>query len=323
MIKLAPLIQLFFSDRLQQQLQASPNTIAAYRDTFKIFFKYLKNQLGKEPSALNLEDIDAQCIGQFLRYLEEERGNTGRSRNARLAAIHSFFNYVCYREPQYSGQVQRILNIPQKRFEKREVSYLNRNESEALLAMPIQTTWIGKRDYTLLVLALQTGLRVSELIELKIEQIKFDDGAYIRCWGKGRKERCTPLTKETQKVLKAWLKTRKGSPSEVIFQSLRGTKLSRDAIEKLVRKYSIAAQKKCVSLKEKNVTPHVLRHTTAVNLLQAGVDSVVIALYLGHESIYVASAIMLPSNILPVSIPTNQNFHQRGNRCLMMNICHH
>jgi len=313
MKKLAPLIQLFFSDRLNRQLQASPNTIAAYRDTFKILLIYLKEQTRKRPSNLNLDDIDAQCVGKFLNYLEIRRHNSVRTRNARLAAIHSFFNYVGYKEPQYSGQIQRVLCIPSKKFDKRDMTYLNNEEGKAILSMPDQTKWIGLRDYALLVFALQSGLRVSEIINLKIEQIKFGRAAHIRCLGKGRKERCTPLTQETEKVLKNWLKIRNGHSPDVVFPSQRGSRLSRDAVEKLVKKHSVAAQQHCPSLKEKNITPHTLRHSTAVSLLQAGVDTSVIALYLGHESlettqIYLKADLTIKEKAIAAVLPMNTSF---------------
>lgn len=285
MKKIALLIQMFFVKRLNHQLRASPNTIASYRDTFKLLLRFAKQKTGKHPSELVIDDVNAQLVGEFLSYLKKERKNSHRTCNARLAAIHSFFRFMSYECPSYSAQIQRILSIPQKRFDKRVVTFLNSEEIKSLLAAPNRATWIGRRDHALILFAVQTGLRVSELIGLTVNQIKWGTGAHILCQGKGRKERCTPLTGQAEKVLREWLKEHSGISTDPVFPSLRGVRLSRDAVEKLVKKYAQIAKHSCPSIEEKKITPHVLRHTTAVHLLQAGVDTSLIALYLGHESI--------------------------------------
>ena len=284
MTSLAPLLQAFFTDRLQKQKQVSPETIASYRDTFRLLLAFAHKRLGKEPSDLLLTDVDAPFVGAFLEHLERDRKNSARTRNLRLVAIRSFFKYVAMREPAHSGLIQRVLAIPQKRFDRNLVTFLAPAESKAFIAAPDRTTWIGRRDHALLVVAIETGLRVSELVNLKCEDAVLQTGPHVRCLGKGRKERFTPLMPLTVGVLRIWLKERNGSPSDPLFPSRRGGKLSRDAVERLVAKYAAVACRTCPSLKGKRVSPHVLRHTTAVDLLRAGVDHTVIALWLGHES---------------------------------------
>lgn len=285
MTLVAGLLEAFFTERLQHQRNASPNTIAAYRDTFRLLLAFAQERLRKPPSALPLADLDATFVAAFLQHLEKQRGNSVRTRNARLAALHSFFRYVALQEPALSATCQRVLAIPTKKFERKLVTSLTRAEQEALLAAPDRTTWLGRRDHAIIMLLLQTGLRVSELRDLRREDVVLTAGAHVRCRGKGRKERCTPLTRETVSVVKAWLTEREGLPSEPAFPSRRGTTLSRDAVERLVSKYAQVATKTCSSLSSKRVSPHVLRHTTAVSLLRAGNDRSIIALWLGHESI--------------------------------------
>lgn len=285
MTLVAGLLEAFFTERLQHQRNASPNTIAAYRDTFRLLLAFAQDRLRKPPSALPLADLDATLVTTFLQHLEKQRRNSVRTRNARLAAIHSFFRYVALQEPAHSATCQRVLAIPTKKAERKLVTSLTRIDQEALLAAPDRTTWLGRRDYAIIVLLLQTGLRVSELRDLRCEDVVLTAGAHVRCRGKGRKERCTPLTRETVAVFKAWFIERAGLPTQPAFPSRRGAVLSRDAVERLVTKYTQLAGATCPSLRTKNVTPHVLRHTTAVSLLQAGNDRAVIALWLGHESI--------------------------------------
>jgi site-specific recombinase XerD len=284
-ISLAPLLEAFFTDRLMLQRRASPHTISAYRDTFRLLLGFARQQLGKEPSTLDLQDLDAPLIGSFLESLEKERGNGVRSRNARLAAIHSFFRYLAMRAPDHSAVIQRVLAIPHKRFDRTLVSFLTPPEFQALLAAPDSQTWSGRRDHALLVLAVQTGLRVSELIQLNDQDVHLDTGPHVRCSGKGRKERCTPLTAQTTAVLRQWLRIRGGQLGDPLFPSRRRARLSRDAVEKLVAKHATRAASMCPSLAKKHISPHTLRHTAAMQLLQAGVDRSVIALWLGHESI--------------------------------------
>jgi len=279
------LLEPFFTDRLMRQRKASPNTIASHRDTFRLLLKFAKESLKKEPSRLMIEDLDAIFIGQFLEYLEKQRGNVARTRNVRLAGIHSFFKYVALEEPSYSALAQRILAIPNKRFKRKPIEFLTRLEINALLAAPDQNTWTGRRDKALLLLAVQTGLRVSELVGLRCKDIEVGTGAHVRCTGKGRKERCTPLRKETINVLRAWIRERKCDPSGPLFPNARGAQLSRDGVEYLLAKYVKVAMKKCPTLKKKKISPHVLRHSTAMDLLHHGVDRTVIALWLGHEKV--------------------------------------
>lgn len=285
MTSLGPILQAFFSDRLQTQRRASPHTVAAYRDTFRLLLGFAQRRLGKPPSDLLVADLDASLIGAFLDHLETDRKNSVRTRNARLAAIRSFFRFAATRLPDHLSIIQRVLAIPQKRADRKLVCFLTRSEIEALLATPDRSTWIGRRDYTLLLVAVQTGLRVSELIGLRVEDLALDTGPHVRCHGKGRKERCTPLMRQAVAALRDWLRYRDTHPSDRLFPSRRGGPLSRDAVERLVAKYADRASTTCTSLRDKHVTPHVLRHTTAVQLLQAGVDRSVIALWLGHESV--------------------------------------
>lgn len=285
MTSLAPLLEAFFSERLQRQCRVSPHTIAAYRDAFRLLLGFAEKHIGKLPSTLLLADLDAPLVGAFLDHLEKERGSSVRTRNARLAAIHSFFRFAAGREPAHAGLIQRVLAIPQKRFDRDLVAFLTAIEVEALLAAPDMTTRLGRRDHALLILAVQTGLRLAELTGLRIEDLVLGAGAHVHCRGKGRKERCTPLTRETIAVIKAWLVERAGLPTEPAFPSRRGTMLSRDAVERLVTKHTDVARSVCTSLRTKRVSAHVLRHTTAVSLLQAGNDRSIIALWLGHESI--------------------------------------
>jgi site-specific recombinase XerD len=279
------LLQAFFTDRLLRQRQVSPHTVASYRDAFRLLLRFAGQRLGKSPSALALDDLDAPFVGAFLEHVEQARGATARTRNVRLAAVHAFFRYVALCEPACADRCQRILAIPTKRHEHQPIAFLRREESDALLAAPTAATWIGRRDRTLLLVALQTGLRVSELIHLRCEAVVLGTGAHLRCEGKGRKQRCTPLRRETAAVLAAWLRERQGEPGDPVFPSTRGGVLSRDAVERLVTKHAKAAQGCCPSLQRKKVTPHVLRHTAAMELLQHGVDRAVIALWLGHESV--------------------------------------
>jgi site-specific recombinase XerD len=285
MSALAPVLESFFTDRLAQQRRASPHTIAAYRDAFRLLLRFAHKRLGKAPSDLDLQDLDAPLIGAFLEYLEKQRHNSIRTRNARLAAIHSLFRYAALREPDHAALIQRVLAIPHKRCESVLVTYLEPPEVEALLSAPDCQTPIGRRDRALLLLAVQTGLRVSEIIELKRQDVHLGTGAHVRCHGKGRKERCTPLTAQTVTVLRTWMQESPAQPADPLFPSPRGGSLSRDAVERLVHKYVAKAQSHCPSLRGKRISPHVLRHTSAMQLLHAGVDHAVIALWLGHESV--------------------------------------
>jgi site-specific recombinase XerD len=281
----AGLLEAFFTDRLMRQRHVSPHTIVSYRDTFRQLLRFAQDRLKTPPSQMPLEALDAPLIGAFLDHAEKERGLSARSRNVRLAAIRSFFRYVALEEPRRSAVVQRVLAMPNKKFEKRQVTYLTRPEVEALLAVPDRHTWSGRRDHALLMVAVQTGLRCSELAGLRVEDVELGRGAHLRCRGKGRKERCTPLRRETVALLGTWLREREGQASEPVFPSARRAHLSVAGIEYIVRKHVRAARMRCASLRRKRVSPHSLRHTLAMDLLQSGVDRSVIALWLGHESL--------------------------------------
>lgn len=279
------LLESYFTDRLIRQRKASPNTIASHRDTFKLLLKFAQQYIKKEPSKLMTEDLDTPFIGSFLDYLEKERGNEAQTRNIRLSAIRSFFKYVALEEPACSALVQRIRAIPNKRCKHKPVEFLTSTEIAGLLAAPGQSTWADRRDKALLLLALQTGLRVSELVGLRCKDVELGSGAHVRCLGKGRKERCTPLRKEVVATLRAWLRERNCDSSEPLFPNARGTQLSRDGVEYLLAKHVKTATKQCPTLKKKKISPHVLRHTAAMELLHHGLGRTVIALWLGHEKV--------------------------------------
>ena len=279
------LLQRFFTERLCTQMNASPNTIAGYRDTFRLLLRYAQQQRGRPPTKLRLDDLDADLIAAFLTYVEAERGNSARSRNTRLAAIRSFFRFVAMNEPAYLLHCQRILAMPSKRYVKRTVAFLDGEEIAAVLAAPDRSTWIGRRDHLVLLVALQAGLRASELIGLRRCDVVLGVGAHVRCEGKGRKERATPLRRETAKLLEVWIEERRAEKDEPLFPTMRGDRLSRDALEHLVRRHVEAAARSCPSLGGRRISPHVLRHSTAMELLRHGVDQSVIALWLGHESV--------------------------------------
>lgn len=278
------LLQRFFTERLVTQQGASPHTVAGYRDTFRLLFQFTTARLGRAPSALRLDDLDAACLEAFLDHLERTRGNRPRTRNQRLAALHAFFRYVALAEPAWSLHCQRILAIPAKRFERGPVAFLTEDETRALVAAPTADTWIGRRDRTLLLVAVQTGLRNSELTSLRRQDVELGAGAHVRCLGKGRKGRCTPLRPDVAAVLAAWLAHQPGAPADPVFPTARGTRLSADALQRLVARHTATARRTCPSLVTKTVTPHTLRHAAAMALLQRGVDLTVIALWLGHES---------------------------------------
>jgi len=285
MSSLAPALEAFFTSWLLNQRRASPHTIAAYRDTFRLLLGFAQARLGKPPAQLDLADLDAALIGAFLDHLERQRGNSIRSRNARLAAVHSFFRFAALREPGHAALIQRVLAIPPKRCERALITFLTRPEIDALPAAPDRSGWTGRRDHALLLTAIQTGLRVSELTQLRCQDAELGTGAHLRCHGKGRKDRITPLTTQTAAVLRTWLHERDGTPADPLFPTRRGGPLSRDAAEFLLTKHAGTAAQHCPSLLGRKLSPHVLRHTTAMQLRQAGIDISVIALWLGHESI--------------------------------------
>jgi integrase/recombinase XerD len=304
------LLESFFTKRLIAQRRASPHTIGSYRDTFRLLLQFAVKRLGKAPSALALEDLNAPFLGTFLDELESTRANGARSRNLRLTAIRSFFRYAALESPQHSGLIQRVLVIPNKRQPRPLVGFLTRSEIDALLLAPDRDTWLGRRDHALLLTAVQTGLRLAEITSIRQQDVCLGTGAHVRCEGKGRKERCTPLAKSTVAVLTAWIRDQGEDGTRILFPSARGGRLSADAVQHLVAKYAAVAQKTCPSLTDKRLSPHVLRHTTAMELLQAGVDRTLIALWLGHESvettqIYLDANLGMKEEILSKTTPIN------------------
>lgn len=285
MTALAPTLEAFFTQRLVAQRRSSPHTIAAYRDTFRLLLGFVHQATGTPPAKLELEVLDAPLVGAFLDHIETDRGVAITTRNARLAAVHSFFRFAALRHPEHAGLIQRVLAIPAKRADRRSISYLTRTEIDALLAAPDRGTRLGRRDHALLMLTVQTGLRVSELCGLRRGDVTLGTGATASCTGKGRKQRSTPLTSAAAAVVGSWLKEMTGSPADPLFPGPRGRPLSRDAIRRLIERHVAGAVSSCPSLATKRVTPHVLRHSCAMQLLDVGVDVAVIALWLGHESI--------------------------------------
>jgi site-specific recombinase XerD len=285
MSALAPTLQVWFTDRLIAQRNVSPHTIRAYRDTLRLLLDYAEARLGRQPSQLDIAEVDAPLIAAFLDHLETERRNSISTRNARLAAIHSLFRYAQHRHPEHAQDIARVLAIPLKRTDRALVTFLDENETHALLDAPDRTTWTGRRDHALLVLAIQTGLRAAELTGLRCGDIQLTTGPHIRCAGKGRKNRITPLSPTTRAVLEVWLAERAGHADQPAFPTSRGGRLTRDALDHRLTKYIYTAAERCPTLREKRVTPHTLRHTAAMRLLHAGIDTTVIALWLGHERV--------------------------------------
>lgn len=285
MSALAPVLQAFFTARLITQRDSSPRTIAAYRDTFRLLLGFAHEQTGKQPFELDIDDLDAPLIGAFLTHLERDRGNSARTRNARLGAIHSFYRYAALEHPEHAHTIARIMAIPTKRYERSTVCYLDPAESAALLTAPDQATWLGRRDRALLALMIQTGVRVSELVGLHLRDVQLGTGRHVRVLGKGRKRRATPLTGEVAALLHQWITERAGGPDDPLFPTRQGGPLSRFTVGLLVGKHAATAAFDCPSLKAKRVTPHVLRHTAAMAWRAKGVDLATIALLLGHENV--------------------------------------
>jgi site-specific recombinase XerD len=308
MSTLAPILQSFFTDRLHRQRQASTHTIAANRDAIKLLVVYAADHSGKAPCNLDIADLDAPLIGTFLNHLEAGRNNSVRTRNARLAAVHALFRHAALQRPDDAVVIQRVLAIPPKRFDRTLVTYLSEDEITALLAAPDRGTWTGRRDHALLMLACQTGLRASELMHLTISDVHLGTGAHVSCLGKGRKQRITPLTTATAATLRAWLAERAGLPSQPLFPTRRGDPLSRDGLQRRLAFYTVTAARTCPTLLGKQISPHVLRHSAAMRLLAAGVDTTVIALWLGHEhvattQIYVHADLALKEKALARTTP--------------------
>lgn len=308
MTALASTIQAFFTDYLTRQRRASPHTVAAYRDSIRLLLAFAARQAGKQPSGLEIADLDAPLVGAFLDHLENERGNSIRTRNARLAAVHALFSFAALRHLESAAVIQRVAAIPPKRFDRKLVTYLTEPEAAALLAAPDTATRAGRRDRALLTLAIQAGLRVSELTSLTRADVFLGTGAHVTCTGKGRKQRITPLAPATAKVLAAWLGEHPGNQGDPLFPSRAGTPMSRDAVERRLAKHAAAAAATQPSLKKKKISPHVMRHTAAMRLLAAGVDTTVIALWLGHESvattqIYIHADLAIKENALARTAP--------------------
>jgi len=306
----ATMLERFFTQRLMRQRQASAHTIASYRDTFRLLLEFVQRRLHKAPSALALEDIDALLVTAFLEEQEQVRGVAARTRNLRLTAVHSFFRYAAFEMPSHSAHIQWVLAIPAKRSTRALVPFLSRQEVDALLAAPDQRTWSGRRDHAVLLLAVQTGLRLSELTGLRREDVYFGAGAHVRVIGKGRKERCTPLSKSTRAVLAAWVRELPQAGDQPLFPNARGGRLSAHGLQYVLHKHVAAAAGQCSSQKNKRVSPHVLRHTTAMDVLQEGVERSVIALWLGHESIettqvYLDANLALKQEVLDRTTPPN------------------
>jgi site-specific recombinase XerD len=310
MTVLAPTLQAFFTERLIRQRHASGHTIAAYRDTLRLLLVFASTQTEKKVCRLDIADLDAPLVAAFLDHLEHQRGNSVRTRNARLAAIHSLFAYAALRHPEHAHDISRVLAIPAKRTDHTVVTFLTEPEADALLAAPDRTTRTGRRDHALLLLAIQTGLRAAELTALTRADVHLGVGAHVACHGKGRKDRITPLTAGTVSVLRSWLAERGGHPTDPLFPTNRGGPLSHDALHQRLTLHATAAANVCPSLAGKNVTPHIMRHTAAMRLLHAGVDTTVIALWLGHEStattqIYLQADLELKQRALDKTTPPN------------------
>lgn len=309
MTALSPTLQAFFTQRLVQR-GVSGHTVAAYRDALRLLLGYLHQTTGVAPCQLDFGHLDAERIAAFLDHLEADRHVSVATRNARLAAIHSLFAFAALRHPEHAQTISQVLAIPPKRYDRETVCFLTVAETEALLAAPDRSRPIGRRDHALLLLAAQTGLRVSELTALRIEDLHLGTGAHVDCLGKGRKHRSTPLTAQTVAVLKAWLAERHGQPDDPLFPGPRGAPLSRDAIRRLITKYTMTASAGCPSLAAKQVGAHTLRHTAAMRLLESGTDTTVIALWLGHQSprttaIYLHAHLALKERALARTTPLN------------------
>ncbi len=323
MTALAPTLQAFFTDRLAHQLGASAHTIAAYRDAWRLLLAFTAARTGVAPTKLDIADLDATLVGEFLNYLEVERGNSIRTRNGRLAAIHSTFTFAALRHPEHAETIARVLAIPPKRYDRTQVTYLTGAEVTALLDAPDHSTWTGRRDRAWILLAVTAGLRVSELTALNGGDLNLDTGPHVLCHGKGRKDRTTPVTTEAVAVLRAWTKELPGETTTPLFPTRTGHPMSRDAVSARLNLYIPIATNACPSLSGKRVTPHVLRHTAAMRLLDAGVDVMTIALWLGHASsettqIYLHADLALKERAIARTTPTGTRpgRYQPGDRLL-------
>jgi len=311
MTLLAPTLEAFFTTRLTGQLGASAHTVAAYRDTWRLLLRYVVDTTGTAAQSIDLAQLDAELIGQFLTHLEHERGNSIATRNARLAAVHSLFTYAAVQHPEHAGSISRVLAIPAKRRQRRtDITYLTDPEVTALLNAPDQGTPAGRRDHAFIQVAVTTGLRVSELTGLRVGDVHLGTGAHVLAHGKGRKDRSTPLDHASVTVLRDLLGDTMTNRDRYVFTTRTGTRMSRDAVAVRLTLHATTAALTCPTLTGKNLTPHVLRHTAAMRLLAAGVDSTVIALWLGHESIdttqvYLHADLATKENALARTTPTS------------------
>jgi site-specific recombinase XerD len=285
MTALAPTLQAFFVNGLDRQRGASVHTIDSYRHAFRLVLAFARAETGKDPSDLDIADLDAELIARFLDHLELDRHNTVASRNTRLAAIHSFFRFASYRHPEHADTIRQVMAIPQKKSATIPRSFLTEEEMDVLAAAPDRSTWAGRRDHTLLVIALRTGLRLSELTGLRYQDVQLGPTSHLKCLGKGRKRRDTPLDKATVGLLRCWLAERQGRPDDVIFPSRRGGQLSPDAVQRLIAKHVATARRSSPNLANKRISTHNLRHSCAMDLLRGGVDPAVLAMWLGHEKL--------------------------------------
>jgi site-specific recombinase XerD len=278
------LLQEYFVQRLIAQRDASPATVASYRDTFRLFLRYTQERARKQPTDLALADIDGPLVLGFLHYLEQNRGNGPRTRNVRLAAIRSFLQFAATKSPTSLPSIQRVLAIPMKRFNRKLVGFLTREEMSTIINAPDRSTWSGRRDHAMLATFYNTGARVSEIANARVADAVTNRSRCLRVHGKGRKERVVPLWPSTCRTLSSWIRERNSTPEAPLFPSRGGGRLSRSGIEDRLARAVGAAANVCPSLRGRHVSPHTLRHTTAMHLLQSGVDITVIALWLGHES---------------------------------------
>lgn len=285
MTSIATTLQSFFTDRLARQRQASPHTIASYRDTMRLLLEFAQQRTGKLPSHLDWTDLNVDTVTAFLEHLERDRHNTARTRNVRLTAIRALFSYASLRHPEHADLIARVLAIPPKRYDRVDVTFLTEPEAAALLAAPDRARWEGRRDFTMLLVAIQTGLRSAELLGLNCGDITLGVGAHLRCHGKGRKQRAVPFTTPVQAAVADWLAERKGLPADPLFPTRTGRRLSPDGLQRRLSLHATTAAANCVSLQGRKLSPHVLRHTNAMGLLRAGVDTTVIALWLGHADV--------------------------------------
>ena len=278
------LLQTYFCDHLIAQRDVSPATVRSYRDTFRLFLAYVQERTRTRPTDLTLEDIDAPLVVAFLAHLEHDRGNSARSRNARLAAVHSFLSFAAMRCPTVLSSIHRVQAIPMKRFNRPLLGFLSREEVTALLDAPDRGTWSGRRDRVMLTMLYNTGARVSEVTRTRVGDLGLHASPSVHIHGKGRKDRAVPLWPSTCKLVRAWIRDAKLATNAPLFPNRHGEEMSRSGLERRLAAALTSAATSCPSLRGRRVSPHTIRHTTAMHLLQAGVDITVIALWLGHEN---------------------------------------